>query len=127
MYQGFEAYVHSLLAIFERKDYARALILAQEARDFCTVSEAFPGSKTSRAALEANVAVCELLAGRSDPTLLDQLNHAVKELPGVSPAIPAWALATYNKKLGQDATAAEYMAVVQKLLPHSACLHGSMG
>jgi hypothetical protein len=124
MYQGFEAYVHSLLAIFEGEDYPRALVLAQEARDFCTVSEAFPGSKTSRAALEANVAVCELLAGRSDAALLDQLNHAVKELPGVSPAIPAWALATYNKKLGQDAAAAEYMAVVQRLVPHCACLHG---
>jgi hypothetical protein len=123
LYQGFETYVHSLLAIFERGDYTRALVLAQEARDFCTVSEAFPGSKTSRAALDANVAVCELLAGRSDSALLDRLNLAVKELPGVSPAIPAWALATYNKKLGQDAAAAEYMAVVQRLVPHSSCLH----
>jgi hypothetical protein len=124
LYQGFEAYIHSLLAIFERGDYTRALVLAQEARDFCTVSEAFPGSKTSRAALDANVAVCELLAGRSDSAVLDRLNRAVKDLPGVSPAIPAWALATYNKKLGQDAVAAEYMAVVQRLVPHSSCLHG---
>jgi tetratricopeptide (TPR) repeat protein len=124
LYQGFEAYVHSLLAIFERGDYTRALLLAKEALDFCTVSEAFPGSKTSRAALDANVAVCELLAGRSDSALLDRLDRAVKELPGVSPAIPAWALATYNKKLGHDTAAAEYMAVVQRLVPHSSCLNG---
>lgn len=127
MYQGFEAYVHSLLAIFERQDYARALVLGQEARDLCSVSDAFPAGKTSRAALEANVAVCELLAGRSDTSLLDRLEQSVKELPGVSPAIPAWALAIYNKRLGQDAAAAEYMAVVQRLAPHAACLHGSMG
>jgi hypothetical protein len=122
MYQGFEAYVHSLLAVFEDKDYDRALALAHEALDSCTVSKAFPGSKTSQTTLEANVAMCELLAGRSDPALLERLDRAVKELPGVSPAIPAWALATYYKKLGQDATATEYIAVVQKLVPHFACM-----
>jgi hypothetical protein len=122
LYQGFEAYVHSLMAIFERGDYTSALALAQEARDSCAVSDAFPGSKTSRAALDAHVAVCELLGGRSDSALLDQLNRALKELPGVSPAIPAWALATHNKRIGRESVAVEYMAIVQRLLPHSPCL-----
>ena len=120
MYQGFEAYVHSLLAVFEGEHYDRALALAHEALDSCTVSKAFPGSKTSRTALEANVAMCELLAGGSDSALLERLDRAVKELPGVSPAMPAWALATCYKKLGQDATATEYIAVVQRLVPHFA-------
>jgi hypothetical protein len=123
MYQGFEAYIHSLLAIFEAKDYARALGLAQEARDYCNVSEVFPGVKTSRDALEANVVVCELLAGKSSAAMLDQLSRAVKELPGVSPAIPAWALAAYFKKLGQHAAAAEQAAVVRRLAPHCSCLN----
>lgn len=121
MYQGFEAYVHSLLAVFESKDYNRALALAQEALDSCSVSNGFPGSKTSRTTLEANVAMCELLAGRTDPDRLERLKRAVKELPGVSPALPAWALATYYKKLGQDAKAAGYIGVVKRLVPHFAC------
>jgi len=123
MYQGFEAHVHSLLAIFEAKDYARALALAQEARDFCNVSDAFPGSKTSRAGLETLVAVCKLLTGQDSSAVLDTLCRAVKELPGVSPLIPAWALAVYHKKLGQDGAAAEYLAVVERLAPYSVCLN----
>jgi hypothetical protein len=45
LYQGSETYVHSLVPIFERGDYTRALVLAQEARDFSTVSEAFRAAR----------------------------------------------------------------------------------
>ena len=66
MYQGFETYIHSLLAIFEAHDYARALKLAEEARELCAVSDRFPGTQKSRVTLEANVAVCEVLTGKSE-------------------------------------------------------------
>jgi hypothetical protein len=102
MYQGFEVYTHSLLAIFERHDYSRALNLAEEARDLCDVSHKFPGVRKSRAALDANVAVCELLMGKNSSELLGSLDRATKELPGVSPAIPAWALAVFYSKAGQQ-------------------------
>jgi tetratricopeptide (TPR) repeat protein len=123
MYQGFETSVHALLAIFEARDYSRALSLAQEARDLCGVSSAFPGSKASRAALESYVDVCELLMGQTSSELLDRLRAAVINLPGISPALPAWALAVYYQKQGQDAVAAEYLAVVRRLVPHCACLN----
>ena len=58
---------HSLLAIFEAKDYARALLLAEEARDLSEASKKLPGVETSRATLDANVAVCELLSGKNNP------------------------------------------------------------
>lgn len=122
MYQGFETSVHSLLAILEAKDYSRALGLAEEARDLCSVPGAFPGGKTSRATLESIVDVCELLTGQGSPELVDRVRAAVKALPGISPAVPAWALSVYYQKLGQDAVAAEYSAVVRRLVPHSTCL-----
>ena len=123
MYEGFEVYIHSLLALFEAKDYSKALRLAQEARDLCDASEKFPGVKKSRAALDANVAVCELLVGKNDSEVLGRLDRASKELPGVSAAIPAWALANYQTKLGQEVEAEKSLAIVKRLLPHCTILH----
>lgn len=123
MYQGCETSVHSLLAIFEARDYRRALSLAQEARELCDVSDAFPGSKAGKASLQANIDVCELLSGNCNPELLDRLSRSVKKLPGVAPAVPAWALAVYYRKLGQDAVAEEYLAVVRRFAPHCVCLN----
>jgi len=117
MYQGFETYIHSLLAIFEASDYDRALGLANEARDLCDVSEKFPGARSSRAALEANVAICEMLTGKSDAALLYRLDTASKQLSGVAAAIPAWALAVHHTKAGHQAIAEQYLAVVNRLLP----------
>jgi hypothetical protein len=97
--------------------------LAEEALELCEVSGKFPGSNTSRVALKTNVAVCELLAGKDTSGLLDRLERATKELPGVSPAIPAWALAAYYTKTGQQTAAARYLAVVQRLVPHCAPLN----
>ena len=123
IFQGYEVYIHSLLAIFEVKDYSRALRLAQEARDLCDAPEKFPGVKKSLVALDANVAVCELLVGKNDSGILDRLDKASKELPGVSAAIPAWALAGYHTRVGQSAEAEKYLAVVRRLLPHCTMLH----
>lgn len=122
IYQGYETYAHSLLAIFEGKDYLRALHLAEEARDLCVAPERFPGVKTSRVALDANVAVCELLSGKNGPELLSQLDKACRELPRIGPAIPAWALAIYHVKAGQLAEAHRYLAIVKRLLPHGVLL-----
>ena len=116
-------YIHSLLAIFEVKDYSRALRLAQEARDLCDAPEKFPGVNKSLVALDANVAVCELLVGKNDSGILDRLDKASKELPGVSAAIPAWALANYQTKLGQEVEAEKSLAIVKRLLPHCTILH----
>jgi hypothetical protein len=118
MYKGFETYIFSLLAILEAHDYSRALTLAKEARDLCDVSDNFPGAKTSRVALEANVAVCELLAGNDGSALLAQLDSASRKLPGVSAAIPAWALAVHHTRADQPAEARRYAAVVTRLVPH---------
>jgi hypothetical protein len=122
MYQGFEVYIRSLLSIFQTKNYAEALQFAKEARDLCEVSGKFQGAKTSRAAFDANIAVCNLLLGDSGPELLAQINSAAKTLPGVSPAISAWALATYHSGAGRPDVAEGYIAVVRRLLPHSVCL-----
>ena len=123
MYQGFETYIHSLLAIFEAKDYPRALSLAEEARDLSNVSEKFPGAKQNRVALEANVAVCEMLTGKGDSELVTRLDRASKELSGVASALPSWALAVHYTRSG-DATAAERdLAVVKRLLPRDTPLN----
>jgi len=45
MYQGFETYIHSLLAILEARDYPRALALAEEALDLCNVPTTSPGPR----------------------------------------------------------------------------------
>jgi hypothetical protein len=123
LYQGFETYIHSLLAIFESKDYSRALRLAEEARDLCDVPDEFPGAGKSRRALDANVAVCELLVGKDGPDLLGRVDRATKELPGVSPAIPAWALAVYHANAGRAAAAEGYLKVVKRLLPPASPLN----
>ena len=123
LYQGFEAYIHSLLAIFQLRDYTQALSLAEEARELCAVAGKFPGSNTSRAALDANFAVCELLVGKDSPDVLDRLHRATEQLPGVSPALPAWALAAYYSKTGQQSAAARYLSIVQRLVPHCAPLN----
>jgi tetratricopeptide (TPR) repeat protein len=122
VYQGFETHIHSLLAIFEAKDYLKALQLAEEARDLTEASEKLPGVATSRAAHDANVAVCELLTGKRNPELLSRLDKACKDLPGVSPAIPSWALATYYAKAGESDAAERYSSIVRRLLPHSILL-----
>jgi len=127
MYQGFETHIHSLLAIFEGKDYSKALLLAEEARDLTEASKNLPGVARGRAAHDANVAVCELLTGKSNPELLSRLNKACKDLPGVSPAIPSWALATYYAKTGQSEAAERYSSIVRRLLPHSILLHDPDG
>lgn len=118
MYQGFEAYIHSLLAIFDAKDYQKALSLAEEARDLCNVSETFPGVKKSQFALEANVAVCEVLTGKSGSEILTLLNRA-SEQSGVAATIPAWALAVHHTKSGNAAEAERYLAIVNRFLPHN--------
>jgi hypothetical protein len=123
MYQGFEAYIHSLLAILEKKDYERALRLAEEAQELGTVSTKFPGASKSRATLEANVAVCELLAGNNGQERFSRLDIATKRLPGVSPAIPAWALAEYYRRAGRPDKAEAYLSTVKRLLPHSVLLN----
>jgi hypothetical protein len=123
MYQGFETYIHSLLAVLEAKDYPRALSLAEEARDLCDVSENFPGAKKSRVALEINVAVCEMLTGKSDPGVVTRLDRASKELSGVAAAIPSWALAVHHTRSGDAAAAERYLAVVKRLLPHDTPLN----
>lgn len=127
MYLGFEAHIHSLLAIFQGKDYLKALLLAEEARDLTEASKSLPGVTTSRAAYDANVAVCELLTGKSDPKLLSQLDKACKDLPGVAPAIPSWALANYYAKAGQSEAAEHYSSIVRRLLPYSILLHDLVG
>lgn len=119
LYQGFETYVHSLLAIFEARDYPRALLLAEEARDLSEASTKLPGVAASRASHDANVAVCELLSGKDSPELLSRLDTACKNLPGVAPAIPSWALASYYAKAGQSDAAERYSAIVRRLVPHS--------
>jgi len=118
MYQGFEAHIHSLLAIFQAKDYSKALLLAEEARDLTEASKKLPGVATSRAAFDGLVAVCEVLGGKHDPELLTRLDGASRGLPGVAPAIPSWALATYYVGAGQPETAERYWAIVKRLLPH---------
>lgn len=118
LYQGFETYIHSLLAIFEAGDYSRALTLAKEARDLCDVSGKFPGAKKSRATFDAHLDVCESLSGNNPPARLAQLDIASRELPGVSAAIPAWALATYHTGAGEFAEARRYAAIVTRLVPH---------
>jgi hypothetical protein len=123
MYRGFEAYIHSLLAIFEAKDYPRALSLAEEARDLCDVSDKFPGAKKSRVGLEANVAVCEMLTGKSDSAVVTRLDRASKELSGVASAIPSWALAVHYTRSGDVSAAERYLAVVKRLLPHDTPLN----
>jgi hypothetical protein len=88
MYQGFETHIHSLLAIFEAKDYLKALLLAEEARDLTEASENLPGVATGRAAHDANVAVCELLTGKSNPELLSRLDKACKGFSGCLSGYP---------------------------------------
>lgn len=123
MYQGFETYIHSLLAIFEARDYTRALSLAEEARDLCDVSEKFPGARKSRVALEINVAVCEMLTGKSNPEVVTRLDRTSKELTGVAAALPSWALAVHHTRSGDAATAERYLGVVRRLLPHDTPLN----
>jgi len=115
MYQGFEAHIYSLLAIFESK----ALEFAKEARDMCQVSSWFPGAGTSRKTLDAHVAVCRLLLGDGAPGILAELDRAVKHLPLVSPAVPAWALSRFHADAGRQDQAQAYLKVVKRLLPYS--------
>lgn len=124
MYQGFETYIHSLLAIFEAKDYSRALGLAEEALDLCNVSEKFPGAKKSRVALETNVAICEMLTGNSDSAVVTRLERAAVGLSGVASAMPSWALAVHYTRSGDTAAAERYLAVVKRLLPNVTPLNG---
>lgn len=123
MYQGFETYIHSLLAIFEAKDYGRALSLAEEARDLCTVSDRFPGTQKSRVALDTNVAICQMLAGKSDSAVVGRVEKAAGELSGVASAIPSWALAVHHTRSGDISAAERYLAVVKRLLPHDTPLN----
>jgi hypothetical protein len=122
MYQGFESYVHSLLAIFQSKDYSKALLLAEEARDLCAVDGRFPGAAKSGVALAANVAVCKLLLGNTDQVILTQVETAARQTSGVSPAIPAWAMAAYHTSAGRPDAAEGYIAIVKRLVPHGAAL-----
>ena len=122
MYQGFETYIHSLLAIFEARDYSRALSFAEEVRELGTVDSRFPGAGRSRIATEANIAVCQLLLGNHSVEILDQLEKGIRKLPGIAPALPAWAMATHYLKMGSQTYAEKYIAIVQRLLPHSILL-----
>jgi hypothetical protein len=122
MFQGFESYVHSLLAIFQLKDYSKALLLAEEARDLCEVDGRFPGATKSGVALSSHVAVCRLLAGDADQLILNQIETSARQTMGVSPAIPAWALAAYHTSGGRPEVAEEYVAIVNRLVPYAAAL-----
>ena len=125
MYQGFESYVHSLLAIFQLRDYSKALLLAEEARDLCAVEGRFPGATKSSVALSSHVAVCRFLLGDVDRQILTQIETAARQTSGVSPAIPAWALAAYYTSEGRPEDAEEYLAIVNRLVPYGAALQDS--
>jgi len=119
MYQGYESHIHSLFALFETHDYQKALEFAQEALDLCAVPSALPGADTAQRALSAHASVCRILLGI--PTSQDraELELAVDKLPGIGPAIPAWALAAHYHSAGDDGVAGKYMAISRRLLPNS--------
>jgi hypothetical protein len=119
MYQAFESHMHSLFAIFESRDYGRALEFAQESLDLAAVPAAFPGARTTRRALSAQVAVCRLLLGNPSDEILRELEVAVGKLPGVGRAVPAWALAGYYHRVGDEPRATRHLMIAHRLLPRS--------
>lgn len=121
-FQCFESHIHCLFALFESKDYARALEFAQEAVELCAVPSAFPGARTSQRALSAHVAICRLLLGGAGPEALAELEKAVARFRGISAANPAWALAVHHHHAGNEDRAAKYMAIARRLVPHSPVL-----
>jgi len=123
MYQGYEVHIYALLALFQMKNAANALEFASEAKELCAANERLPGVKSSMRALEALIDCCRLLQGTGDPECESRLEQATRKLPGVAPAIPAWALTTHLRQIGNSTRASEYERIVDRLTPHCAPLH----
>jgi hypothetical protein len=123
LYQGFETHIHALLALFQMRNVANAMDLALEAKNFCTVDLGLPGAKTSTEAFDALILSCRAIQGESSPQAVAKLDRAIQKLPGVAPAIPAWAMAVRLRAAGLPGEAAKYERVVDQLTPHCAPLH----
>jgi hypothetical protein len=117
LYQGLRQHALAVVALLEDKDYALARRLSLESIELCRVSVRFPGSQQSRATLEATVAVCDLLSGQGDERTVVTLERAARTLPGVVPALPAWALASYYHRKGQPEASLPFQAIVRGLVP----------
>ena len=96
--------------------------LAEEARELCAVSDRFPGTQKSRVTLEANVAVCEVLTGKSERQswLASRVQSKNSQ---ASTAIPLWALAVHHTRLDDVSAAEKHLAVVKRILPNDTPLN----
>jgi hypothetical protein len=118
MYQGFERYALSLMALFEVRDYERSLTLAGEARDLCSVSGVFPGSALGQLHFETNIAAVRLVKGEISEELVRQVESSIPKLKNIGPALPAWALAVHYRRSGEPEKAEQYVAIVRRLVPY---------
>jgi len=118
MYEGFRTHVLSTLALLQEKNPKKALDLAQEARDLCSVSSAFPGSAQSRKAIEAHMCACELLTGEAPDATVSRLEVSLRELNAFALVLPAWSLSLHFSRSKQQDKANKYAAIVRELAPH---------
>lgn len=118
IYEGFQMHALAVLAILQEKNYRKAHELAVEARDLCSASKTLPGVSQSRRALDAMVDACELLDGYGTDQTATRLGEAARKLPNQAALIPAWALARYYRRVGDEGRASGYAAMVQKLAPY---------
>ena len=123
LYQGFERYSLSLIALFEIRNHAKALALGREAREMCLVSDVFPGSKESQAYFDTNISINRLLIGESAPELIAELESRIAELQSIWPAFPAWALAIHYGGAGDTERTEKYKAIVRGLVPYCKSLN----
>ncbi len=117
MYEGLRTYVLSTIAMLDKRDFAKALDLALEARDLCGTSSVLPGAARSRLCLEAHVLACELLDGRANQSVAETLESKLKKLRGIDGVLPSWCLVQYYESKGQQENAAIHMMTLRRLVP----------
>ncbi|MGB8259896.1 MAG: hypothetical protein WCE75_06080 [Terracidiphilus sp.] len=125
VFRSFQAILQGLLALFEERDPGGALQWMRRAEGLADVPGIFPGVKTAKLARDAISAACRVLQDEPEPPDLDTLHEAVRRLPGIGPALPAWALASHYERTGDSARSTECRAIVKRLTPHCVSLAGS--
>jgi hypothetical protein len=110
--------LEALLCYFDTKEYQKGLELARQAQQLGTVSEMFPGAKTSAAAFQSYVEIGEVLCDQATSATVKSLEEKMKKLPAIGCLLVAWGLNNAYRKSG-NITQADVMAeYIRKTAPH---------
>jgi hypothetical protein len=115
VYRGHRLYVLSVLAILEETDYAKALRLADQAKEL-------EGSQPGGGLQLMDDVIRLVSAGQLEPEGIERLEKAVKKQHGLMPGMCAWALAVYYNRRNMPDKATEYKELLRLAVPHSAPL-----